>query len=208
MSRHKVLAFLRSALGRGSSTATSRAGWSATPSTIGYRHIDTAQMYGNEAEVGAAIASSAVPREQIWLTTKIWPDNFRAGALQRAAEESVRRLGTEPDLLLLHWPNPSVPLEETMRRAERGQAARPRPAHRDQQFHGRADPRRARAQRGAAGGQPGRVPPVSRARRRCSRSCAPTAWRSPPTRRSPRAGCSMTRRSRASASATARPPAR
>ena len=51
---------------------------------------------------------------EIWLTTKIWPDDFRAGALKRAAEESVRRLRTEPDLLLLHWPNPSVPLEETM----------------------------------------------------------------------------------------------
>ena len=82
---------------------------------VGYRHIDTAQMYGNEAEVGAAIASSGVPRDEIWLTTKIWPDNFRDGALQRAAETSVRRLGTVPDLLLLHWPNPSVPLAETVR---------------------------------------------------------------------------------------------
>ena len=82
---------------------------------IGYRHIDTAQMYGNETEIGAALASSAVPRDEIWLTTKIWPDNFRDGALQRAAEKSVRRLGTVPDLLLLHWPNPSVPLAETVR---------------------------------------------------------------------------------------------
>jgi diketogulonate reductase-like aldo/keto reductase len=82
---------------------------------IGYRHIDTAQMYGNEAEVGAAIANSAVARDDIWLTTKIWPDNFRDGALQRAAETSVRRLRTAPDLLLLHWPNPSVPLAETVR---------------------------------------------------------------------------------------------
>jgi 2,5-diketo-D-gluconate reductase B len=81
---------------------------------IGYRHIDTAQMYGNEAEVGASIAGSQVPRDEIWLTTKIWPDNFRAGALLRAAEQSLRRLGTEPDLLLLHWPNPSVPLAETI----------------------------------------------------------------------------------------------
>ncbi|MGH6905394.1 MAG: aldo/keto reductase [Geminicoccaceae bacterium] len=81
---------------------------------LGYRHIDTAQMYDNEAEVGAALAGSSVPRQQIWLTTKIWPDNFRAGALKRAAAESVRRLRTEPDLLLLHWPNPRVPLEETM----------------------------------------------------------------------------------------------
>jgi 2,5-diketo-D-gluconate reductase B len=82
---------------------------------VGYRHIDTAQMYGNESEVGAAIANSSVARDDIWLTTKIWPDNFRDGALQRAAEVSVRRLGTVPDLLLLHWPNPSIPLAETMR---------------------------------------------------------------------------------------------
>jgi diketogulonate reductase-like aldo/keto reductase len=82
---------------------------------IGYRHIDTAQMYGNEPEVGAAIASSGVARDEIWLTTKIWPDHFRDGALQRAAETSVRRLGTVPDLLLLHWPSPSVPLAETVR---------------------------------------------------------------------------------------------
>jgi 2,5-diketo-D-gluconate reductase B len=82
---------------------------------IGYRHIDTAQMYGNEAEVGAAVASSGVPRDEIGLTTEIWPDNFRDGALQRAAETSARRLGTPPDLLLLHWPNPSVPLAETVR---------------------------------------------------------------------------------------------
>ena len=82
---------------------------------IGYRHIDTAQMYGNEAEVGAAIASSGVPREEIWLTTKIWPDSFRHGDLQRAAGQSVHRLRTEPDLLLLHWPNPKVPLRETIR---------------------------------------------------------------------------------------------
>jgi 2,5-diketo-D-gluconate reductase B len=81
----------------------------------GYRHVDTAQMYGNESEVGAAIARSAVPRDQIWLTTKIWPDHFRDGAFQRAAEDCVRKLRTEPDLLLLHWPNPGVPLEETVR---------------------------------------------------------------------------------------------
>jgi len=82
---------------------------------IGYRQVDTAQMYGNEREVGEGIKASGVARHDLWLTTKIWPDSFRDGALQRAAEESVRRLGTEPDLLLLHWPNPGVPLAETMR---------------------------------------------------------------------------------------------
>ena len=81
---------------------------------IGYRHIDTAQMYGNEAEVGAAIEAAGVARDEIWLTTKIWPDNFRDGELQRAAAESVERLRTEPDVLLLHWPNPRVPLAETL----------------------------------------------------------------------------------------------
>jgi diketogulonate reductase-like aldo/keto reductase len=81
---------------------------------IGYRHIDTAQMYGNEAEVGLAIEGSPVARDEIWLTTKIWPDDFRAADLERAAEASVERLRTVPDLLLLHWPNPRVPLQETI----------------------------------------------------------------------------------------------
>ena len=81
---------------------------------IGYRHIDTAQNYRNEAAVGAAIGSSAVPRGEIWLTTKIGPARFRAGDLQRALEQSLRRLGTEPDLLLLHWPSPTIPLRETI----------------------------------------------------------------------------------------------
>ena len=71
---------------------------------IGYRHFDTAQTYGNEREVGAAIVESGVPRDQIWLTTKIWPSSFRDGALQRAAADSAERLHTPPDLLLLHWP--------------------------------------------------------------------------------------------------------
>ncbi len=81
---------------------------------IGYRHIDTAQSYGNEAEIGDAISVSSVPRQEIWLTTKVLRDRFRDGDLQRSVEESVRKLRTEPDLLLLHWPNPRVPLEETI----------------------------------------------------------------------------------------------
>ncbi len=82
---------------------------------VGYRHIDTAQMYDNEGEVGAAIRASGVPREEIFLVTKVWPGRFRAGELQRSVEESVARLGFEPvDLVLLHWPNPAVPLAETI----------------------------------------------------------------------------------------------
>ena len=81
---------------------------------IGYRHIDTAQNYGNEAEIGEAIRASAVPRQDIWLTTKIDRNRFRDGDLQRSVEDSVRKLGTKPDLVLLHWPNAKVPLRETV----------------------------------------------------------------------------------------------
>jgi diketogulonate reductase-like aldo/keto reductase len=81
---------------------------------IGYRHIDTAQGYKNEAEIGDAIAASSVPRDDIWLTTKINSRQFRDGDLQRSVEESVRKLNTEPNLLLLHWPNAKVPLGETI----------------------------------------------------------------------------------------------
>ncbi|CAA9291129.1 MAG: Oxidoreductase, aldo/keto reductase family [uncultured Chloroflexi bacterium] len=94
---------------------------------LGYRHIDTAEMYGNEAEVGQALADSGVPREHVFITTKVWPDHFRATALQKAAADSLARLRTDyVDLLLLHWPSRDVPLEETVPAlaevAERGQA--------------------------------------------------------------------------------------
>lgn len=82
---------------------------------IGYRHIDTAQAYGNEAAVGAGIAASGLPREDIFLTTKVWPDRFLPGQLQLSVDESLARLNTPyVDLLLLHWPNPEVPLEDTL----------------------------------------------------------------------------------------------
>jgi len=82
---------------------------------IGYRHIDTARAYENEAEVGAGIAASGVDRGDIWLTTKIWNSEHEPAALTAAAEESLRRLGTDyVDLLLLHWPVPDVPLERSL----------------------------------------------------------------------------------------------
>lgn len=81
----------------------------------GYRHIDTAQMYNNEEAVGAGIRDSGLARDEIFVTTKVWVDRFRDGDLQRSAEESLQRLGLDAvDLLLLHWPNPEVPLEETI----------------------------------------------------------------------------------------------
>ncbi|MDZ7749018.1 MAG: aldo/keto reductase [Halofilum sp. (in: g-proteobacteria)] len=82
---------------------------------VGYRHIDTAQMYGNEAAVGRAIAESGLDRGQLFVTTKVWMDRFRDGDLQRSVEESLGRLGLDQiDLVLLHWPNPDVRLDETI----------------------------------------------------------------------------------------------
>jgi diketogulonate reductase-like aldo/keto reductase len=82
---------------------------------LGYRHIDTAQMYENEREVGEGLRASGVKRDQVFLTTKIWPSHFAPHDLERSAKESLVRLRlTEVDLLLLHWPNPQVPLVETL----------------------------------------------------------------------------------------------
>jgi 2,5-diketo-D-gluconate reductase B len=82
---------------------------------LGYRHVDTAQIYGNEAEVGAGIAAASVPREDIWLTTKVWYEKASADQVKRSTEESLEKLGTEyVDLLLFHWPNDATPMEETL----------------------------------------------------------------------------------------------
>jgi 2,5-diketo-D-gluconate reductase B len=82
---------------------------------IGYRHIDTARGYGNEEHVGRGIAAAGVPRNEFFLTTKIAPDDYAPDDLRRAADDSLQKLGVESlDLLLLHWPNPDFPLEETL----------------------------------------------------------------------------------------------
>jgi 2,5-diketo-D-gluconate reductase B len=82
---------------------------------IGYRQIDTARAYGNEAEVGEGIAQSGIAREDFFLTTKIFPGDFEPDALKAAAEDSLRALCTDYlDLLLLHWPDPDTPLQRTL----------------------------------------------------------------------------------------------
>lgn len=84
---------------------------------LGYRAIDTAQIYGNEAEVGQAIAESGVSRGDLFLTTKIWVDNYAREKLAPSLEQSLARLRTDyVDLTLIHWPAPNngVPLEEFM----------------------------------------------------------------------------------------------
>ena len=82
---------------------------------VGYRHVDTAQAYGNESQVGEALAASSVPREELFLTTKLDRDRMGGERVRSAVEESLERLRTDyVDLLLIHWPNPEVPLEETL----------------------------------------------------------------------------------------------
>jgi 2,5-diketo-D-gluconate reductase A len=82
---------------------------------VGYRHIDTAQIYGNEQDVGAAIKNSGIKRDELFVTTKVWIDQFADGDLQRSTQISLEKLGLDHvDLLLLHWPKPDVPLAETL----------------------------------------------------------------------------------------------
>ncbi|MCP4381096.1 MAG: aldo/keto reductase [Hyphomicrobiales bacterium] len=80
---------------------------------IGYRHIDAAQGYENESECGRAVAASGLPRESVFVTTKIAPENFAAGALIPSLRQSLERLQLDQvDLTLIHWPSPNeeVPL--------------------------------------------------------------------------------------------------
>jgi 2,5-diketo-D-gluconate reductase B len=82
---------------------------------LGYRHIDTAEMYDNEREVGEGLRASGLRRDDIFVTTKVWPTHFSAPELERAAKNSLTRLRlTDVDLLLLHWPSSKIPLSETI----------------------------------------------------------------------------------------------
>lgn len=79
---------------------------------IGYRHLDTAQDYGNESEVGAAVARSGLARDDVFVTTKIAPRHYAKGKLLPSLHESLDRLGLEQvDLTLLHWPSPNGEIE-------------------------------------------------------------------------------------------------
>lgn len=84
---------------------------------LGYRHIDTAQIYGNEEEVGSALAVSGVPRGEVFVTTKIWTANLGGEVLIPSLKESLRKLRLDQvDLTLVHWPSPGkeVPVRESM----------------------------------------------------------------------------------------------
>ena len=81
----------------------------------GYRHIDTARKYGSEEWVGEGIRASGLPRKDIWVTTKVTEENAKADDFTRSVDTSLKTLGLDyVDLLLIHWPQPKVPLEETL----------------------------------------------------------------------------------------------
>lgn len=74
---------------------------------VGYRHLDTAAAYGNEEGVGRAIEKSGIPREELYITTKLWVSDFKAGRTKQALRTSLDKLGLDfVDLYLIHWPSP------------------------------------------------------------------------------------------------------
>ena len=82
---------------------------------LGYRHIDTAAMYENEAAVGAAIAASGLARSELFVTTKVWHDQLAPDALHRAFDTSLRKLGLDHiDLYLVHWPSKDMDMRSTL----------------------------------------------------------------------------------------------
>jgi 2,5-diketo-D-gluconate reductase B len=104
-------------LGLGTWRLAGESGRAAVESALalGYRHIDTAEMYGNEEEVGAALASSGIPRGEIHVTTKCWPDHLAPDALRRAFDASLKKLKLDTvDLYLIHWPSRGMNLGATL----------------------------------------------------------------------------------------------
>ncbi len=88
----------------------------STALKLGYRHLDTAERYGNETEVGEGLRVSGIDRRQVFVTTKVYWDKLAPADFEKSFEESLQKLKLPAvDLLLIHWPNPKVPLADTMR---------------------------------------------------------------------------------------------
>ena len=84
--------------------------------TLGYRHLDTARSYENEAIVGDAIRASGLKREEVFITTKVWPDRLSESEMLKSAEESLTALGVDRvDLFMIHWPNPNLSMSDMIR---------------------------------------------------------------------------------------------
>jgi len=106
------------AIGLGTWTLTGKAATRLVADAIrsGYRHVDTATMYDNEEAVGAGLRASGVSRDEIFLTTKVWPSDIADGDLQRSVAASLKRLQVDRlDLALIHWPSGTIPLAESIR---------------------------------------------------------------------------------------------
>ncbi|QGA81444.1 aldo/keto reductase [Halomicrobium sp. LC1Hm] len=102
-------------LGTWQNTGTACTETVRTALDLGYRHVDTAQVYDNERAVGEGIAAADVDRDDIFLTTKVWRSNLRREAVVSTVQESLATLGVDyVDLLLIHWPHPRVPVEEPL----------------------------------------------------------------------------------------------
>jgi diketogulonate reductase-like aldo/keto reductase len=87
--------------------------------SMGYELIDTAEAYGNEEQVGRAVADADVPRDDLFITTKVAKEHLAYDDVHTAIDGSLKRLGTDyVDLYLVHWPNPSIPMDETFRALE------------------------------------------------------------------------------------------
>jgi 2,5-diketo-D-gluconate reductase B len=83
---------------------------------MGYRHLDTAAMYGNHKEVGEALRQSKINRTDVWITSKVWRDSLQHDAVLRECDRALSELGTDYlDLYLIHWPNEDIPLADTFR---------------------------------------------------------------------------------------------
>ncbi|WP_249120395.1 aldo/keto reductase [Plastoroseomonas hellenica] len=91
---------------------------------LGYRHLDTAEMYGNEEAVGAGIAASGVARDALFVTTKVWHDKLTPDGIRGAIAASLARLKLDHvDLFLIHWPNPAMDLDACLRSLEAARGA-------------------------------------------------------------------------------------
>jgi len=102
-------------IGFGTSTLGNCGELVAAALDAGYRHIDTARKYGSERGVGEGIRAARIPRAELFVTTKVSHEHLKADDFARSVEMSLRELGLDyVDLLLVHWPNPEIPLRETM----------------------------------------------------------------------------------------------
>ncbi len=103
------------AIGFGTSQLPDPATAVAAALAAGFRHIDAARKYGTEEGVGEGIRAAKVPREELFITTKVSHENLRAADFARSVDQSLTALGvSHVDLLLVHWPNAAIPLAETM----------------------------------------------------------------------------------------------